>query len=62
MNKSDVIYAFSSVTKLAKALDVSRPTIYNWPEQLPQKAEDLIVGAAMRLGIDVTIKEPESLK
>ena len=62
MKKSDVVYAFRSVTKLHRALGVSRATIYSWPEQLEQKQTDLIVVAATRLGVDLDQKEPEGLK
>ena len=62
MKKQDAIYNFRSVTKLARALGVSRATIYSWPEELEQKQTDLIVGAASRLGINSDLKEPEALK
>ena len=62
MKKSDVVYAFRSVTKLSRALSVSRATIYTWPEILEQKQIDLIVGAATRLGVDLDQTEPEGLR
>lgn len=37
--------------KLAEALQVSRQSVYQFPEQLPLKLQDRITGAAMRLGM-----------
>jgi len=62
MKKSDAVYMFSGVTKLAKGTGLSRAAIYKWPEDLPQRTIDLITGAAVRLGIDPNTKEPEALK
>ena len=62
MKKSDAIYMFGGVGKLANKLGRSRQAVYTWPEDLPQDVIDLITGAAVRLGIDPNTKEPEALK
>ncbi len=58
MNKSRAIYVFRGVTNLSKALGVTRTTIYNWKEKLPQGTEDRINGAALRLGLDMEMRIP----
>ncbi len=59
MTKSTAIYFFSGVANLAKDINVTRATIYNWPEELPQKTADLISGAALRLGIKLEFPDVE---
>ena len=52
MNKKDAIKQFGSVINLAAALGISRQAVYLWPEQLGQRTQDEINGAALRLGIE----------
>ena len=49
MTKREAIKKFGSVTKLAKALGISRQAVYAWPEKLPQSTEDQIRGAIIRI-------------
>ena len=54
MKKSDAIALFDPVHRtaaaLARAVGLSRSRISQWPERLTQKQQDLVTGAAMRLG------------
>jgi len=38
-----------AVANLASAIGVTRQAIYQWPEILPQKTTDQVIGAAIRL-------------
>ena len=49
MTKKEAIKKFGSVTKLAKALGISRQAVYAWPDKLPLSTEDQIRGAIARL-------------
>ena len=59
MTKSQAKYIFRGTQKLADALGLSRQAIHKWPEQLPQRTIDLIVGASTRL--DIRIEFPDDL-
>lgn len=50
MRKSDAIVLFGTGTALASAVGLSRSRISQWPEKLTQKQQDLVTGAAVRLG------------
>jgi len=50
MKKTTAINFFGSTKKLADALGISRHAIYQWPEDLPQRTADEVVGAAIRTG------------
>lgn len=54
MTKNDAISLFGSVRGLADALDVTRQAIYQWPDNLNSNYQDRVVGAAIRLGKDVS--------
>ncbi len=56
MRKVDAIAAFGGITKLARAIGMTRQAIWLWPDELLQTQADRIRGAAVRLGIEV----PES--
>ena len=51
MNKKDAITLFGSVVKLAAALGITRQAVYLWPDELGQRTQDEINGAALRLGL-----------
>lgn len=51
MTKSQAISLFGTRQQdLADAVGVSRSAIAQWPEDLPQRQIDIVVGAAYRLG------------
>lgn len=50
MKKTDAIAIFGNAASLARAVGLSRGRISQWPEKLEQKQQDLVVGAAVRLG------------
>ena len=50
MKKSDAIAIFDTATALARAVGLTRSRISQWPERLTQKQQDLVIGAAFRLG------------
>ena len=43
--------------KLAEAMGVQRHAIYQWPDELEQRQADQVLGAAIRLGRDLTLLE-----
>lgn len=49
MKKQQAIEAFGSVAALATALGISPQAIYKWPDVLPQRTADEVVGAAIRV-------------
>ena len=52
MTKNYAKYLFGgSITKLAKAVGVSRQHIYTWDDELTDKQQDSVIGAAFRLGV-----------
>lgn len=53
MRKSEAVALFGSVTAMARAMEITRQTIYAWPEELPQKTEDQIRGALLRFRVRV---------
>jgi len=57
MNKKQAKYIFRGTANLAKALDITRQAIHQWPSELTQRQEDTVMGAALRLGIDTTLPE-----
>lgn len=59
MTKQDAIDLFSNVKTLAETLRVSRQAIYQWPDVLDTTKQDLVVGAAVRIGL---IKAPQIKK
>lgn len=50
MKKSQAVTLFGSVGDLAKALGITPQAIYQWPDDLPQRTADEVIGAAVRLG------------
>jgi len=57
MTKNQAKYIFHGTKHLAEALGITRQAISQWPDELPQKTEDLIIGAAVRLGLPTEIPE-----
>ena len=49
MRKEDAKELFGGVTRLAKALQISRQYFYQWPDPLTQAQEDRVRGAYMRI-------------
>lgn len=53
MHKNQAIELFGTTLDLARALKITRQAIYQWPEILPQRVADEVIGAAIRLGKSV---------
>lgn len=48
MTKAEAVQLFGSVTKLAKAMGISRGAYYKWTDPLPQPRADQVRGAYLR--------------
>ncbi|HBG51142.1 MAG TPA: hypothetical protein DDW89_04930 [Gammaproteobacteria bacterium] len=48
MTKTQAISLFVAVKDLAEALNITPSAVYQWPDKLPQRLADEIVGAALR--------------
>lgn len=59
MNKKAAIDLFGSVQGLADALGITRQAIYKWPDELPQRTADEVLGAAVRVGHLALVGEGE---
>lgn len=51
MRKSEALQLFGTQTRLAEALGLGRSAISQWPDLLPQRQADQVLGAALRLGL-----------
>jgi len=51
MNKQQAIDLFGSVKALAAALDIGVHAVYMWPDDINQRTQDQVTGAALRLGL-----------
>jgi len=58
MTKQQAIDIFDGVPALASALGIHRQAVYQWPDELKQRLSDEIIGAAVRLGLEI----PETVK
>ena len=58
MNKDDAKYMFGGTRNLTRALGITKQSVSQWPYELPQKTVDWITGAAIRVGIDHTVRKP----
>lgn len=55
MTKNKALEMFGSSAKMADALGVTRSTVSNWPENLPRRLCNEIIGAALQTkGLAVT--------
>ena len=50
MKKDSAIQIFGSGASLGRALGISRGAICCWPNNLTQRQQDEVIGAAIRLG------------
>ena len=63
MKKQDALNLFGGrPTDAAKALGVTRQAVNGWDDDLPQRIQDRVIGAAFRIGIErakiaVTLEE-----
>ena len=61
MRKTEARAIFGNYKQMAESLGKTPTTISGWPDDLTQQQEDLVIGAAFRMGIlpyEVTIKKP----
>lgn len=63
MHKSEAIELFGGRVKLlADVLKQTRASVYLWPDELPEKTEFIVIGAAVKVGIlELKPNEHESL-
>jgi hypothetical protein len=50
MNRDELITAFGGAKELSKMMGISFQAVYKWPEQLPLRIMDRVIGAAWRKG------------
>ena len=50
MNRDELIQSMGGAKEVASMLDVSFQAIYKWPETLPLRIMDRVIGAAWRKG------------
>ena len=48
MTKTQATALFNTVKDLAEALNITPSAVYQWPEDLPRRLADEILGAALR--------------
>ena len=51
MKKKHAFDVFGGPVELARMLGLRRQSVYAWPEDLPQKTEDRLIGLALRKGL-----------
>ena len=57
MTKQEAIELFGGGQRaLAEALGISRSAVSQWPKLLDQEREDRVIGAAVRLGKDLSAR------
>ena len=49
MNKRHAFHIFGGPAELARLLGLRRQAVYAWPDELPQKTVDRLIGLAWRL-------------
>ena len=50
-SKAEAVRLFGSQAKLARAVGVTRGAVWQWPEELPRRLSDQVLGAAVRHGL-----------
>ena len=50
MDKREAVEIFGNQTRLGEAVGLTRSAISQWPDVLPQRYADMVIGAALRLG------------
>ena len=54
MRKSEAISIFGRTqSDLARALGITKSAVSQWPDELDQEKTDRVLGAALRLGVDM---------
>ena len=53
LNKRDIKRIFLSQKACAEVLGISQQAISYWPEPIPQRRSDEIIGAAIRSGLHI---------
>ena len=57
MTKNEAAEIFGNKTKLAAAVGVTKSAISQWPDMLTQEQEDRVIGAMVRLGIQLPLRK-----
>jgi hypothetical protein len=52
MKKQDALYVFGGLAGTGQALGLTTQAVSKWPEELPLKYVDRVVGGAFRLGLE----------
>ena len=55
MKKQEAIELFGNQSQLAKAIGCTRSAISQWPDELPQRTSDQVIGACLRHGKDISM-------
>ncbi len=50
MTKTEAVTIFGSQAELARALEITKSAVSQWPDQLDRNRSDRVMGAAHRLG------------
>ena len=53
MDKKTAVQIFGTQSAIADALGITRSAVSQWPEQLDQRTTDELIGAALRIGIQI---------
>lgn len=49
MTKDEAIELFGSLPRMSVAMEITRQTLYNWPDELPVQKADQVRGAWVRV-------------
>jgi len=52
MDKKLAVKTFGSASDLARAIGCTPSAVFQWPDPLPSRIADRVIGAAVRSGID----------
>lgn len=61
VTKSDVLSIFGSVKATAEAVGVTSSAVSQWPDPLPRRIEDRVLGAMGRIGVSLPDSEPATV-